>query len=494
MQENDRLSGQERGELEKRLSQWSSEGYTVDRLREMLAQGPGEARLAFETAERGIEKLREVALELKALDVPENYEHVARLRTMLVDPWASSEAEGALVELQVQSEKRRKEAQRRKREEERRTASLREKYEQWNAGGYAVGTLEEALAGGVEAAEEYARRLEESIVQLRAAEEELRGLDALGFEDERGHIEGQLKSPDKVQQVEESMLQLRIKIEKGKREKEHRAGKEKDERAKVTEKVRAWREAGFIISIGEDELQRGELPVLQRMMHETEEAVIRLEELRNELERMNGPEHAAEIKELRRLLSEPSQVHAAEERILRLQLRSERLRKEKERKHQESQKRRGETQARIKEWKEAGYDTSRLEAAAARDEETLKKELVMFRIQLRRLKELEAELRALPPEGVEEEVARLLTRTRTVSLGAIGELEAGMAALRKRLEDRREQLLRDKEREKQQKQELVDKLMGWVEKGYRDGEHVRLEGLISKDLPAIREELERMEE
>lgn len=493
MQENEKLSGQERGELEKKLSLWSSEGYRVDRLRELLAQGPGEARLAFETAERGIEKLREVALELKALDVPEDLDHVARLRTMLADPWASNEAESALVELQVQSEKRRKEAQRRKREEERRTASLRERFERWNAGGYAVGTLEEALAGGVEAAYERARLLEESIVQLGAAEEELRGLDTHGFEKERADIEGLLKRPDKVQQVEEAMLQLRVKIEKGRREKELRAGKEKDERARLAEKIRAWREAGLIISIGEAELERGELSVLQRVMHETEEAVIRIGELRNELQRMSGPEHDAELEELRRMLSEPSQVHAAEERMLRLQLRSERLRKDKEKKLQESQKRRGEIQERIKEWKDAGYDTSHLEAAASKDDETLKKELVMFRIQLRRLKELETELRALPSGGMEEEVARLLAKTRTVSLGAISALEAGIAALRMRLEDRREQLLREKENEKNEKQQLVDKLMGWVEKGYRDGEHVRLEVVISKDLPAIRHELESME-
>jgi hypothetical protein len=493
MHKKESLSGQEMSELQRKLSDWGAEGYSVERLREALSQPPEEARGAFETAEKGIEKLREVAAELAPLDIPDNSGQVAQIRKLLADPWASAEAENALVELQIQSEKKRKQAQRDRREHERRQKSLQEKMAGWKGQGYNMEAIEKAFSAGVEAGEESIRQFEEWLARLRSAQEELKGMDASGFETEKASIEELVRRPDKVHEAEDAILQLRVRIEKRKRNLELLTGKEKAERARLAEKVRLWKEEGFKIDIGPAELDGGELAALQRRIRQTEEAVSRLNELRSELENIQDPKHADEREALRQLLHDPSQLASAEEKTLRLQVREERLRKESERKAEERQKKRIETEARIKEWKDAGYDTSRLEAAMAQDDETLKKEMVMFRIQLRRLKELRAELLSIPPEGIEEEVVRLMEKTKTVSLNVITELESAVAALKGRQEARREQRLKEKEREKNEKQELVEKLTGWVEKGYRDGLDVRLEGVISKDLPALREEIVRIE-
>jgi hypothetical protein len=493
MNRKEQLSGQETGELQRKLSAWMAEGYRVERLKEALSLGAAAARPAFETADNGIQKLKAVAAELESLHTVASTEQVAAVRALLADPWAVADAENALVELQIQTEKKRKGTLRRQQEEKHRRSSLMERTADWNARGYDVTGIEKALAGSLEDGEQSARAFEEAVAQMRMTEEELRGLDTRGFEKERAHIEDLLKRPDNMHEVEEAMLHLRVRIEKGKRETELRAAKEKDERARLGEDVRAWKEAGFIIGIGPAELERGELLALRTIIHQTGEAVMRLRELQNELENIQDPEHFPEREALRQLLHDPSNLQAAEERILRLQVREERLRKDKERRVEEHQKKRKDNEARIKDWKEAGYDTSRLEAAMAQDDETLKKEMVMFRIQLRRMKELRAELLAIPPEGVEQEVVRLMEKTRTVSLHAIAELESAVAALKSGQEARREQVLKEKEREKNEKQELVAKLMGWVEKGYRDGHDVRLEGTISKDLPAIREDIVRIE-
>ncbi|MDD4934128.1 MAG: hypothetical protein PHO89_11785, partial [Methylacidiphilaceae bacterium] len=492
MVDSEGLGPKERAELARKLDTWKAGGLKVERLAPLLDGEAEEAYRAFETAERGIERLKGLTIELKELENSDNFPQVEKIRVMLRDPWLAQEAENAIVELQVQNEKRKKELQRRQKDEERRIREVAAKLTAFKTEGYEVSYLEEAVKLGADTAERELGRFQEFVARLRDSAEELKSLDSSAFPEERRRIEGMLKDPARIHDIEESLLQLRVKIERAKRDGALKQEQGKREREKLEERIRVLRSQGY--SISEQSSAEGESAErLTRRLQEIERSAARLKELRDELEQIKDPELAAERDEARGHLRDLDKVQRAEESVVRLQLKAERLKREKAKRSEESEKRKSEARAKISEWKSKGYDTSRLESAIERDDEGLKRELVMYRIQLRRIQEVEAELRALPPEGIEDELARLLAKTKTVNIGVITELEDGLHSLRSGLEARKEAELSKKEDEKKEKQELVEKLSKWVTDGYRDGLVERVDKVMTQPITEIRDEFTKLE-
>lgn len=493
MPERELQGAQSVEELRRKVASWRSEGFEVDRLTSLLDSGAPEARHAVETAERGIEKLRELQEEFRGLEGMIGGEQAERVRRMLRNPWLAAEAESALMELQVQTEKRRKEAERRKREEERRRGELRSRMERWRAEGYEVSSLQEALGGDLELAERAARQIEEGIGRLKVCEEELSALETSGFDAERSEVEALLHAPTRAQEAEEALLRLRLKIEKHRREQQLKSERERRVMERALEKVRAWSSEGFQLPLDEARINATDTQTLLKTIEEYERAIARAKELLEELNQIKEKEFEGEIGLVRKMLLNPERLHAGEEKLVRLQLKVQRLRREREKRAEESRRWRAELQTKIAELEERGYDVTRLKEAMGRDDEALKREWVMFRIQLRRMQDLEAELRALPREGVEETVEKLLAKTRTIDVATIAEVEAGIIAVRSRLEAKKEELLRIKEEEKKEKQRIVEKLLGWVEEGYRYGIEGWLDKVTAGDIESVKEEFRRVE-
>jgi hypothetical protein len=487
------LGETERKGYERKLAEWESEGYEVGRLAAVLRASPQDAAGAFETAEKGIVRLRELAHELESLPAGDAGEHLPKLRKMLREPWMSAEAENLFMEMQMRAEGRRKEEARRKREQERRLARLRERVHEWKAQGYLTSGLEKLLEKDPDAAAREVALFADALPRLKAAEEELSGLDAREHEAERSRIREMLREPARAQEAEEAIIHLRVKMEKDRRSGQLHAEQARRRRAELRQKVERWRASGLKIPLTDDFLESAEPEVLRTRVEEMEESVARLEELREELEGMELEGLITEKEAIRALLNDPAQIHAAGERMLRLQFAAQRAAKEKDRRQEESRRWRRELESRIKEWKGAGYDTSRLDEAFGKDDETLKKEWGMFRIQLKHIQELESELMALPSEGIEQEVGVLVAKLRKVSLESIAEVESSIQTIKARAEAQKEAELRAREAEKREKQELVAKVMKWVEEGYRDGREGKIEKLVSKGLPAMREEVRELE-
>ena len=486
------LGETERKGYEKRLAEWQAEGFEVSRLAGMLKSSPQEASGAFETAERGILRNRELGRELETLQLQEAGDQLTRMHNLLRDPWMSGEAETLLVELQVHSERKKKEEQRKKREAERRLARLRERAEHWKAQGYLTAGFEGMMDRDLDAAEAELPRLEDAVSRLGVSAEELGSLDTRGHEAEHQRIQEMLRDPARAQDAEEAILHLRLKIEKTRRTDQLRSEQEKRERARLRDKVSSWRDAGLNVHLADDFLDNAAVDILARRIEELEETISRCRELLEELGRLPGEGLEKDREAIRALLHDPEQIRAAEEKLIRLKFVAQRAAKEREKKAEESRRWRKDLHSRIQEWKGAGYDTSRLDDAFERDDEALKKEWVMFRIQLKRVQELESELRALPSEGIGQEVGALVAKLRAVSLGSINDVETGIRSLKSRIEARREEELRAREAEKKEKQELVALVMRWVEEGYRDGMEGKLEQVVSKGIPAMREDVREL--
>ena len=479
----------ERKGYEKKLEDWKLEGFDVSRLAGILRSSPQEAAGAFETAEKGISRNREIRREWEELALPDAGEAGARMQKLLGDPWMSAEAENLLLELQVQNEKRKKEEQRRERDRERRLARFRERTLAWKAQGYDTGALEAAIEKDPDSAEGELALFEESVARLKASEEELRAMGDAGTAEERQKIHEMLHDPARAQEAEDAIIHLRIRDEKARKAAAARAEQEKRDRGKLHEKVQAWRDAGLKVPLPDDIIDNAPMDELNDRVEELEEQVVRLQELRDELGRLELSGLEAEKTELEDMLRDLAQVQAAEERLLRLGLQAQRAQREKERKAEESRRWRHELSVRFADLKGAGYDTARLEAASARDDESLKTEWLKYRILLKRSQELESEARAISPEGFEAEIGQIVQLLRRVTNESNEEALDWVKAIYSKQAARREEELRAREAEKKEKEELTQRLMKWVGEGYRDGSGGELERVVSYGLPRMREEV-----
>ncbi|MBM4248170.1 MAG: hypothetical protein FJ149_01780 [Euryarchaeota archaeon] len=493
MNEKALLGESERKGYERKLEDWRSEGFDVGRLALILRDSPQDAPGAFESAEKGIHRNRELLGEFRSLRPAGPEEQVSRMQTLLRDPWMSREAENLLLELQVRAERVRKEEQRRKRESERRVGRLRERVAAWKGQGFSTGPVERALEGDIAAAEHEVERFGEAVGRLLACEEELGELGGQEFAEERKGVRGMLRDPARAQEAEEALIKLRVLFEKRRSEERLRAGQEKLARAAVRERVAAWKGAGLKVPLADDFIENAGMDLLNEHMEELEEAVARLAELREEAGRLSRDEDPAGREALSALLQDPTQVQAAEESLLRLQFASQRAARERERKAEESRRWRTELLSRVKELKGAGYDTSRVDSAFDGDDEHLRTEWVRYRIQLKRVQELEEELRTLHSEGFEREVGALVADLRRVGLDTTERVLAGKRALEEKMAARREAELRAREAEERERLELTKRLGGWIGEGYRDGRPGGLEALGSLPMPEMRGELGEVE-
>ena len=127
-------------------------------------------------------------------------------------------------------------------------------------------------------------------------------------------------------------------------------------------------------------------------------------------------------------------------------------------------------------WRAEGFMVNHLEQAMALDGDRLRREFVLFRVQLGRLREMESELGAMEGPGLAPGKARVAAMLRDVS--RIPDIEKGIAELRRDAGRLAEDERIRKEAERKRKAELSSKLVWWTSHGIntealerlRDGE------------------------
>lgn len=469
-----------RAPFEERLRKWKEQGLVVDGLEAALAAGRDEATKAFEQYETSMARLSALGDELKAMDLSGFEKDAAALRLKMLNPLMLKEAEDEILALQVAIERRKKGETRRKLDEDKLREELRAKLRAWNSAGYNTSSLGAVLNEPLDAARKEFERFEAAIRKLHDLNEELILMDTAGFESEVEAIRSRLSQPARVNEVEDDIFRLKILIER--RRKEERRKKEEEERARsdLDARIDRLRSEGYDLSrLGRADLRapaelRAELEALEK-------DVAALKELELELATVNPRGVESELERLKARLKNPAQLAELRADIGALKKRAEKSQEE---------MRKDDIQRRIMEWKVLGFNIDKFKQLENADPDVIQKELVVFKIRVHRLKELESELALMDTSGFESLVSAIQPLFRDVD--KIPEVESKLTELRIKVKSRAEEQKKGKDERARLKRELVDRMSVWLTQGYSVA---RLEEVLGKesDLNRIAQEFDRFE-
>jgi len=467
-------------QLEERLKQWKDRGLAVGALEQAVQGGRELAQKAFEQFEPFAKRAFAVEEELRGMGLEGFKPEQDSIRAKLRDLASIKDAEDELVALQVLAERQRKDRTRQKGDEGRLREELRAKLSDWTGQGYITLPLSAVVEGPLDEARREFERFETAVRKLRELKEELLLMDISGFETEVDSIRSRLMAPSRVSELEDDLFRLKILIER--RRKEERRKREEDDRSRTDlgARVAQWRSEGFNTRRldGWETLSGAQA---RANFESFEKDVAALREIEGELGMVSQRGLEDDIARLRRLLRDVESLPEAKTELAELRARLD--------KGQED-KRREDFERKIQEWKVLGYNTGRLRELEKADPDTVQKELVVFKIRVHRLKELEGELSLLDATGFSGEVAALMPLFKDVD--KISEVESRLTELRIKIRSRSDEVRKKREDSGRRKRDLVDKMSVWLSQGYSVA---RLEELLDRemDLDKIAGEFDRFE-
>jgi hypothetical protein len=469
-----------RPQLEERLKQWKERGLSVGALEKALEAGRDEAQKAFQEFEAFARRAAAVDDELRGMGLEGFRAEQDSIRARLRDSATIKEAEDALVELQVSAEKQKKDQSRRKGDEGRQREELRARLADWTSQGYLTLPLSTIVEGPLEEARREFERFDTAVRKLKDLKEELLLMDTTGFEAELESIRPRLMAPSRVSEVEDDVFRLKILIER--RRKEERRKREEDDRYRtdLSGRLSQWRGEGFDTRrlAGWEGLPAAEA---RSRFEAFEKDVQAMRDIEGELGTLPQRGIEADIARVRGLLRDLESLPQARSELATLRARAEKG---------QDDRRREDFERKLQEWKVLGYNIDRLRELGKTDPDTLQKELVVFKIRVHRLKELEGELALLDTSGLGGEAAALMPLFKDVD--KISEVESRLAELRLKIKGRAEEARGRREESGRKKRELVDRMSVWLSQGYSVS---RLEALLDSepDLARITAEFDRFE-
>ncbi|MBM4248771.1 MAG: DUF835 domain-containing protein [Euryarchaeota archaeon] len=468
-------------QLEERLRQWRERGLSTAGPEKALQGSREEAHKAFDQFESYAKRALAVDDELRGLDLEGFGEEAALVRKRLADPSTIKEAEDGLVALQVAAERRTKDRTRRKVDEGKAREELRSKLARWTSEGYVTSDLAQSVEGTLDEAHRDFERFEGALRKLGELREELLLMDTTGFETEVESIRTRLNAPARVSELEDDIFRLKILIERRRKEERRRQAEEERSRTDFHARLDQWAAEGFSTGrlAGWEGLPPGEA---RRLFEQFEKDASELREIEAELGMISQPGLDDEVAAARTLLRDVERLPEARQALQGLRSRLERTQED---------RRRQDFERKIQEWKVLGYNTDRLAELAGADADKLQKELVVFKIRVHRLKELEGELALLDTSGFSSEVKELSPLFKDVD--RISEVESRLTELRLKIRGRSDEARRKREDQGRRKRDLVDRMSVWLSQGYSVA---RLEELLDRemDLDKIAGEFDRFEQ
>jgi hypothetical protein len=447
--------------LQERIRSWKEKGYEVAALESAMTGGKDDATKLFDQYQ--------IQDELRTLAAAGFAKETEGIGPKLKDPLSLKDAEEELLMVQVAGERRKKEEVRRKGDEERRRDEYKNKLKEWTSIGFGTGRLATVLAGPLDAVKKDFEQFEASIQKLKELREELLVMNISGFEKEVDAMRPRFLEPDKVNDLEDDIFRLRILIER--RNKEDRRRKEDDEKVtgELQKRLDRWRSEGFDVTRVQEYHKR---PTLQAAadFESFEKSVNALKELEGELSLVPPKGNESEILRIRNMLRSPERLQDAREAFAVLRRRSE---------TGQLDARREELRRKIMEWEVQGYNTDKLKDLMDSDVDTIQKEMVLYKVHIQRLKELEGETAAL--------------RSLLKNVEKIPESESRLTELRLKLRTRQDDQKKLKEESSRLKRELLGRLEAWMSQGFSVK---RLQSALEsgKDAEALRKDFDSFED
>lgn len=202
-------AGSQKQELSGLLQGWKAEGYRTDSVEKALDGDLPAMQAAFFRFEEDVRRLRSLGERLARID-PSFGQQTAVIVPHLKDPALIQDIEEEIAGLEL--------------EQERQVTDLRKLVEDLRAKGYSVVRLEEAMAGGLEAARKGLADFETDLKRLNGLAPRVAALAETGrFPSETAELEKLLKEPDRRTTLEKALLGL----EERSRKEQERPGKEK---------------------------------------------------------------------------------------------------------------------------------------------------------------------------------------------------------------------------------------------------------------------------
>ena len=461
----------ERSVYTTRMEEWRAQSYNVSRLLKALDTDLGNLEVVFKSFERDVNEVQKLRRMMKDLWDKGFDTELQALDQRLgeVDKVFENEEDLLRIKLRIDRQDKhkaiRQEAEKEMRQRYRRTL------DEWKEQGLMVEGLEAVMDKDSDTVAETIERARSEIGRLKVLGEELSELDCTGHEEEVENVKELLRDPTRVQQAEEAILNLQLKVERHRKEERRRKEIEDRTRQELKDHILSWRSEGFVTDYLYSMLE-GDLEVLKKSVEDFEAAAGKMKELGDELSTMDTEGYEEDVERLRAKMRDLRLTEEVENDMLNLLVRSKRERQEKLRVEQ--------IRRSLAEWKAQGFVVDKVEVLIGRsDIKALEKEFVTHKIGIHTLKELERDLDNLEPEGFEDEVANL--RRLMKDIKNIPTVEEDLLDLQRRIEERFEEFRNIKQKENKEKHQYVEKLSEWVSEGFKEGIIERLEQVIAKD-------------
>jgi KaiC/GvpD/RAD55 family RecA-like ATPase len=467
-------AGERRKEFREAIDRWRQEGFDVRSVEDALASDLESARRALLLFRVQVQRLRELAGELRSFDSPGLAERRDRLTGLQHDVANIPRLESGLAELRELVARQKDEERVRKEEERLRRAALSEKLFWWSSHGLAVDRFETAMATGeLASAERALAEFEPKAQRLLKLREELAALDTRDFGEQAAALESKLGDIDRLEEASSELQAF----------KEYLAVHSRDARArrKLGERLEQWRKTGLRVETLE-KLLGGDMNTssLERELDRFEAALEPLNALSRSLAGMDTRGFEERAGQLSRDLRDPSLLEQSRLGLRKLQEEVVRARAE--------EADRGQVAARIGQWRAQGLPTGELEGLLDKDLGALRRAVVDFQFELLRRDEVLRLLEPLARTPLAGEAARL--REQLADLSRIGELEEKALALLERSEGQAASSGRELLMEFERELATREKIRRWINMGYRVR---RLEGALKGSSGELRDEAERLE-
>jgi len=472
---------QKRGEFLEQLNAWEYEGFNVEGLRRaMETEDLVGLRRSFVVSRIRVQKLRELAKVVDGLR-EEGYDRdIEAVLPLLKEVDRVERAEEAVTSLRQKVDKAREEAGKRR--------EYRAKMEEWRTQGYNIERLERALSkDDTDFISKEFLVFKIRLQKLEELKEEINVL-VLSAEDFTPAVDGlrsMLKDVDKISEIRERISTIKAKIDQAREERRRKEELERKVREELGAKLMGWAAQGCNV----EDLEKvfdGPLDVVQTAFDEFERTINKVIRIREELTALDTKGYEGEVGLIMSKLGDIKRVVEAEEELELLKEKiktsasagvavpEEGLWKDLEEK--------------IAAWKERGYDVSGLEALVGKDMESLRKAMLVFRVRVERLKELEDEVRAMDTKGFEAQVKGILAITKDVD--SVQEVTNAVTELQQAIRKRRFEERRRRDEERKEKEAFANKLFQWISEGYNTAP---LENAINMELPVMRQRFAEFE-
>jgi chromosomal replication initiator protein DnaA len=396
-----------------------SQGYDVSDLENALQGKIEEAIAKFEEFEDKKKHMDNIIKELDELDTRDFPEETEQIKTKLTDFSAIEEINSSLAELKEKISANEEQRQ----EIISQINGLKDE-------GFAISKIESHMEDSYNSLRDAFIAFLDEIQKLKDYKTNLSELSAPGYENEVSALEELLKDPENLPQIEDSINNIKEKVEK-----------EKERREEIKNKVSAWQEDGFEISQLVEKLE-APMPELESAFSEIDQNMEKLITFSEQLASLDIKWHEDEANKIKEQLKNPEAIVEIGNMMAEL---VELLDKE--------QQERKELKDQLERWREEGYNVSFMDGAMDQSIDKIKEAAETLNGQIKNLKDIEEKLNTLELKWFESEAEAIREQLKDSE-----KLEEATKAI--------EELAEKIETNKKQREELLAKYEDWKSQGF----------------------------